>query len=97
LLKKGDIVVMCSATFGDSMWSCRGAGRDRVVKAIAVRAGDVSLVLEEPAKFAASSKAAAAADAKMRKAKEDQVKSLQEQIVAEEEGKKGGRGPFKLW
>lgn len=96
LLKKGDIVVMCSATFGNEMWSTRGVGRDRVVKAIAVRSGDVSLVLEEPAKFATNSKAAAAADARMRQAKEEQVRSLQSQIKSEEK-KKGGFGGFKLW
>lgn len=95
LLKKGDVVVMCSATFGDAMWSTRGVGRDRVIKAIAVRSGPVSLVLEEPAKFQTNSKAAAAADARMRKAKEDQVKDLQNQIKAEEGSKKSG--PFGLW
>lgn len=60
LINKGDVVVMCSATFGDSMWSTRGVGRDRVVRAINVRAGAVSLVLETPDKYSKSSKAAQA-------------------------------------
>ena len=49
LVKEGDIVTMCSATFGDQMWSTRGAGLARVLAAIRVRAGPtVSLVFESP-------------------------------------------------
>jgi len=47
LIKEGDIVTMCSATFGDQMWSTRGVGLTRVLAAIRVRAGPtVSLVFE---------------------------------------------------
>lgn len=47
MVKKGDIVTMCSATFGDQMWSCRGVGLTRVLAAIRVRAGpNVKLVFE---------------------------------------------------
>eukprot|EP00584_Thalassiosira_punctigera_P008651 CAMPEP_0172539262 /NCGR_PEP_ID=MMETSP1067-20121228/10490_1 /TAXON_ID=265564 ORGANISM="Thalassiosira punctigera, Strain Tpunct2005C2" /NCGR_SAMPLE_ID=MMETSP1067 /ASSEMBLY_ACC=CAM_ASM_000444 /LENGTH=195 /DNA_ID=CAMNT_0013324913 /DNA_START=187 /DNA_END=774 /DNA_ORIENTATION=- len=47
LVKEGDIVTMCSATFGDQMWSTRGVGLSRVLAAIRVRAGPtVSLVFE---------------------------------------------------
>jgi len=47
LVKEGDIVTMCSATFGDQMWSTRGVGLTRVLAAIRVRAGPtVSLVFE---------------------------------------------------
>lgn len=47
LVNEGDIVVMCSATFGKQMWSTRGAGLSRVLAAIRVRAGPtVSLVFE---------------------------------------------------
>jgi len=47
LVQEGDIVTMCSATFGDQMWSCRGVGLTRVLAAIRVRAGPtVSLVFE---------------------------------------------------
>jgi len=47
MVKKGDIVTMCSATFGDQMWNCRGVGLTRVLAAIRVRAGpNVSLVFE---------------------------------------------------
>jgi len=47
MVKEGDIVTMCSATFGDQMWSCRGVGLTRVLAAIRVRAGpNVKLVFE---------------------------------------------------
>mmetsp|Transcript_19086 Transcript_19086/g.22951 ORF Transcript_19086/g.22951 Transcript_19086/m.22951 type:complete len:194 (-) Transcript_19086:182-763(-) len=47
-VKEGDIVTMCSATFGDQMWSTRGVGLTRVLAAIRVRAGPtVSLVFED--------------------------------------------------
>ena len=35
-VKEGDIVTMCSATFGNEMWSCRGVGLTRVLAAIRV-------------------------------------------------------------
>ncbi len=38
---------MCSSTFGDDMWSTRGAGLSRVLSAIRLRAGPtVKLALE---------------------------------------------------
>ena len=40
-------MTMCSSTFGDEMWSCRGAGLSRVLSAIRLRAGPtVKLVFE---------------------------------------------------
>ena len=50
-VKEGDIVTMCSATFGDEMWSCRGVGLTRVLAAIKVRSGPVRLVFESPNKY----------------------------------------------
>lgn len=48
-VKEGDILTMCSATFGDQMWSTRGVGLTRVLAAIRVRAGPtVKLVFENP-------------------------------------------------
>jgi hypothetical protein len=42
-------VTMCSATFGDEMWSTRGVGLSRVLAAIRVRSGaTVKLVFESP-------------------------------------------------
>jgi len=38
-VKEGDVVVMCSATFGDQLWSTRGCGLTRVLNAIKVRQG----------------------------------------------------------
>ena len=69
-------MTMCSATFGDEMWSTRGVGLTRVLAAIRVRAGPtVKLVLESPsgykkkqattsAQLAARETAAAASQAK---------------------------------
>lgn len=43
---------MCSATFGDEMWSTRGVGLQRVLAAIKVRSGPtVKLVFESPSQF----------------------------------------------
>jgi hypothetical protein len=51
-VKEGDIVTMCSATFGGDMWSCRGVGLTRVLAAIRVRAGPtVKLVFESPGAY----------------------------------------------
>lgn len=48
-VKEGDIVTMCSATFGNDMWSTRGVGLTRVLAAIRVRSGNtVKLALESP-------------------------------------------------
>lgn len=43
---------MCSATFGNDMWSTRGVGLTRVLAAIRVRAGaTVKLVFESQTKY----------------------------------------------
>ena len=42
LVKEGDLVTMCSATFGNEMWSCRGVGLTRVLAAI--RVSDIQCV-----------------------------------------------------
>lgn len=82
LVKEGDIVTMCSATFGSQMWSTRGAGLTRVLAAIRVRAGPtVSLVFESTAQTVVKGKevarqAAAARDARERaQAKRDELMS----------------------
>lgn len=67
-VKEGDIVTMCSATFGDEMWSTRGVGLNRVLAAIRVRAGNtVKLVVESPDQY----KKKAALTTQQRKAMED--------------------------
>jgi len=58
---------MCSATFGDQLWSTRGVGLTRVLSAIKVRAGPtVKLVLESTSDYknraAQTTKAAQAAE-----------------------------------
>lgn len=86
VVKEGDIVTMCSATFGDQMWSCRGVGLTRVLAAIRVRAGPtVSLVFESTSQkkvkgAAVAKQAQAARDARERaQAKRDDLLSQLEQ------------------
>lgn len=65
---------MCSATFGDQMWSTRGVGLTRVLAAIRVRAGaTVKLALESPNE----SKKRATVTTKQLKAAEDARKKAQ--------------------
>jgi len=65
---------MCSATFGDDMWSTRGVGLTRVLAAIRVRAGPtVKLVLESPKQ----SKRKKEVTQKQIKAREDAQKAAQ--------------------
>lgn len=48
-IRKGDEIVMVSATFGGEMWSARGVGKMRLEKSIAVRQGmTVDFVVESP-------------------------------------------------
>lgn len=94
LVKEGDIVTMCSATFGDQMWSTRGVGLTRVLAAIRVRAGPtVSLVFESPTQrklkgAEVAKQAQAARDARERaQAKRDEL--LKELEADEQKLKKG--------
>ncbi|KAL3916905.1 MAG: hypothetical protein SGARI_007847 [Bacillariaceae sp.] len=73
-VKEGDIVTMCSATFGGDMWSTRGVGLTRVLAAIRVRAGPtVKLVFESPNQY----KKKAALSTKQMQAMEDARKAAQ--------------------
>lgn len=94
MVKEGDIVTMCSATFGDEMWSCRGVGLTRVLAAIRVRAGPtVKLVFESQNEKAQKTKLnkkalAAAEEARIRaQAKKDQL--LKELEDTDKQLKKG--------
>lgn len=93
-VQEGDIVTMCSATFGDQMWSTRGVGLTRVLAAIRVRAGPtVSLVFESPTQrkmkgAEVAKQAQAARDARERaQAKRDEL--LKELEQDEKKLKKG--------
>ena len=93
-VKEGDYVVMCSATFGDQMWSTRGVGLARVLNAIKVRAGPtVKLVFESPAdskrKASTSAKAARAAEEARQRAQEKREALLEELDKDEKRLKKG--------
>ena len=85
---------MCSATFGDQMWSTRGVGLTRVLAAIRVRAGPtVSLVFESTKqrqlKGAEIKKQADAAREARERAQIKRDKLLQELEKDEERLKKG--------
>jgi NACalpha-BTF3-like transcription factor len=93
-IKEGDIVTMCSATFGDQMWSTRGVGLTRVLAAIRVRSGPtVSLVFESPSqrkmKGAEVAKAAQAARDAREKAQAKRDELLKELEADEKKIKKG--------
>lgn len=96
MVKEGDIVTMCSATFGDQMWSCRGVGLTRVLAAIRVRAGPtVSLVFEnrqqKKMKGAEVARQAQAAQEARERAQQKRDQLLQE---LEEDEKKLKKGKF---
>jgi len=95
LVKEGDIVTMCSATFGDQMWSTRGAGLARVLAAIRVRSGPtVSLVLESPsqkklkgAEVARQAQAAREARERAQAKRDELLKELEEDEKKLKKGK----------
>ena len=94
LVKEGDIVTMCSATFGNDMWSTRGVGLTRVLAAIRVRAGPtVSLVFESKGqrklKGAEVAKQAAAAKEARERAQKKRDQLMQELESDEQKLKKG--------
>lgn len=93
-IREGDIVTMCSATFGDQMWSTRGVGLTRVLAAIRVRAGPtVKLVFESTQetrnKSRNSSKAAKAAEEARIRAQQKKDQLLAELESDERKLKKG--------
>ena len=86
---------MCSATFGDDMWSTRGVGLTRVLAAIRVRAGPyVKLVFESPNKYqekaAMSSRQAEAAE-NARLAAQAKKDKLLDQLEKDEKKLKKGK------
>lgn len=85
-IKVGDEIVMVSATFGDEMWSCRGAGKMRLEKSIAVRQGSgISFVVESPT----DSSRKALKDMQEKQAKENaRISRLQQQLTNEVEAEK---------
>lgn len=94
MVQEGDIVTMCSSTFGDEMWSCRGAGLSRVLSAIRLRAGPtVKLVFENSkegtAKAKKTAKAAQAEEAARAKAQAKKDSLLEELQRDEQRLKKG--------
>lgn len=95
MVKEGDIVTMCSATFGDQMWTTRGVGLTRVLSAIRVRAGPtVKLVFESPNETVSRAKntaktAQAAQEARQRA--QDKKDSLLSELNKDEKKLKKGK------
>merc|ERR1719221_1331607 len=96
MVNEGDIVTMCSATFGNDMWSTRGVGLTRVLAAIRVRAGPtVSLVFESPQQRQLKGKEVARQAAAAREARERaQAKRDQLLLELESDEKKLKKGKF---
>lgn len=94
-IKKGDEIVMVSATFGDEMWSARGVGKYRLEKSIAVRQGmTISFVVEgRDAKSKQNAKALAEKQAK----ENARMSRLQKELAAEVEAQKKQGGSWKFW
>jgi len=93
-VREGDLVTMCSATFGDQMWSTRGVGLTRVLSAIKVRSGNtVKLVFESTketsSKSKVTTKAAKAADDARLRAQQQKDALLKELEQDEKRLKKG--------
>lgn len=96
LVKEGDIVIKCSATFGKQMWSTRGAGLSRVLAAIRVRAGPtVSLVFESTSQKQVKGKEVARQAAAAREARE-RAQAKRDELMSELESdeKKLKKGKF---
>jgi hypothetical protein len=82
-VKEGDIVTMCSATFGDEMWSTRGVGLSRVLAAIRVRSGPtVRLVFESPAAYG-KKKSATARQIKAREEAQQAAQAKRDRLLKE--------------
>jgi len=98
VVKKGDFVVMCSATFGDQLWSCRGVGLGRVLSAIKIRRGPVTMVFENAKErrgvVDSSGRVSKAQDDARLKAQEKKDRLMQE---LEEDEKDLKKGFFGLW
>lgn len=97
-IEEGDLISMISATFGDEMWSARGAGLGMIMQAIKVRQGTtVKLVLEATGEAAKKKQRAATAQASKAKAAEDAAKkeaALLKEMEAEDKGRKKFFGLF---
>jgi len=97
-VKEGDIVTMCSATFGDEMWSTRGVGLSRVLAAIRVRSGaTVKLVFESPQGYKKKQQVTEAqmkAQVEARQAAQAKKDALLKELERDEEKLTGGKKKF---
>ena len=94
-VQEGDVVTMCSSTFGDEMWSCRGAGLSRVLSAIRLRAGPtVKLVFENSSQSSAkknSAQKSIQAAELARKRAQDKKDSLLKELESDNQKLKKGK------
>ena len=94
-VQEGDVVTMCSSTFGDEMWSCRGAGLSRVLSAIRLRAGPtVKLVFENSSQASAkknSAQKSMEAAELARKRAQDKKDSLLKELESDNQKLKKGK------
>lgn len=96
-IKEGDIVTMCSATFGDQMWSTRGVGLTRVLAAIRVRSGPtVSLVFESPSQKKMKG-AEVARQAKAAREAKERAQKKRDELLAELEADEKRINKGKFW
>jgi len=95
MVQEGDVVTMCSSTFGDEMWSCRGAGLSRVLSAIRLRAGPtVKLVFENSSQSSAkknSAQKSMEAAELARKRAQDKKDSLLKELESDNQKLKKGK------
>ncbi|KAG5188192.1 hypothetical protein JKP88DRAFT_353492 [Tribonema minus] len=95
----GDKISFISATFGDDLWSVRGAGLARVQNAVRVRQGDSVRLVLESTNESKSKIAAAAAEAKERKKYEEDAQVKRDRLLKalDEDTKKKSKKFFGLF
>jgi len=99
-VKEGDLIAMCSATFGTEMWSTRGVGLSRVMRAIEVRSGQtVSLVVQSKSQQRDFLKGLFGSSEKAKQARIDEATTKRQRLEDEikEERKEAAKGWFGLF
>eukprot|EP00619_Florenciella_sp_RCC1007_P008778 CAMPEP_0205921714 /NCGR_PEP_ID=MMETSP1325-20131115/13289_1 /ASSEMBLY_ACC=CAM_ASM_000708 /TAXON_ID=236786 /ORGANISM="Florenciella sp., Strain RCC1007" /LENGTH=211 /DNA_ID=CAMNT_0053289601 /DNA_START=34 /DNA_END=669 /DNA_ORIENTATION=+ len=98
-LSKGLELQMVSATFGSDMWNARGAGLDRVMKAIKVRIGTTVTLVVADAKAQSRKDANSRMSAKARAEKEAAAQAKRDALLKEvtDERNAAAKGGFGLF
>uniref|UniRef100_A0A7S2RXM9 PDZ domain-containing protein n=1 Tax=Rhizochromulina marina TaxID=1034831 RepID=A0A7S2RXM9_9STRA len=82
-LKPGELISMVSATFGNELWSAKGAGLGRVTKAIKVRIGNSVQLVVQNEKEAAKRARAAQMSAGEKKRREEEQMAKRDKLMSE--------------